>query len=243
MSEKMQGGEIRIENRLTRWFDNYWYYYKWPVIIAAFVIIVVLVCTLQMCQKESSDVQIIYAGPHSFAGDGPRELASAFSAVLPEDFDGDGQKKVTVLHMLLYSEEQIAALKAEAEANDEENIILNSTYLAQELNKFNQLILSGEYSICLLDPWLYETVCESGGFLPLVDALGSKPEGAQDDYAIRLCDTDFGRYFTGAAALPEQTLLCFRREGTLSTLLNRDHAARTYQNSLSLFRAVMAFEE
>ncbi|MBR6709159.1 MAG: hypothetical protein IKL84_05720, partial [Clostridia bacterium] len=149
MNEKIRGGEIKIENRLTRWFDNYWYYYKWPVIIAAFIILLGVILTVQMCQREDSDVQIIYAGPHSFAGAGPGELAAAFSAVLPEDYDGDGHKTVTVVPMLLYSEEQVAELKAEAEANDEEEIVLNSIFLSQELNKFNQLILSGEYSICL----------------------------------------------------------------------------------------------
>ncbi|MBR3680180.1 MAG: hypothetical protein IKL87_08280, partial [Oscillospiraceae bacterium] len=100
-----------------------------------------------------------------------------------------------------------------------------------------------EYSICLLDPWLYETVCESGGFLPLTEAIGSKPEYAQDDYSVRLCDTPFGQYFTGASALPEETLLCFRRQGTLDTMLNRKHAEKTYQNAMELFRAVMAFDQ
>ena len=43
MSEKMQGGELRVENRFTRWLDNYWYHYKWHTVIGVFVLIVVLI--------------------------------------------------------------------------------------------------------------------------------------------------------------------------------------------------------
>ncbi|MBQ8396794.1 MAG: hypothetical protein IJX53_01180 [Clostridia bacterium] len=241
MADKMQGGEIRIENRFTRWIDNYWYYYKWPVLIGAFALIVVLVCTVQMCAKETPDVNVVYAGSHSFGQQGPSEVAAAFSALMPEDYNGDGRKEVAVTNLLVYSEAQIRA-QEEAALAEGENLVVNSSFFAQEKQKFSQLLMSGEYTIVLAADWLYEEMKGTGIFLPLAEALGTAPEGAYDDCAIYLKDTAFGQYFTALAALPEDTLICYRRQGSLGTLLNQDKAERTYLNGLDTFRAVMNFD-
>ena len=240
MADKLQGSEIRIENRLTRWFGNYWYYYKWPVILIAFVLIVVLVCTVQMCMKETPDVNVIYAGSHSFEHEGTGEIAAAFSAVMPEDYNGDGRKNVTVANLLVYSSEQIKAQQEAASAQGE-NLVVDGMFFAQEQQKYNQLLMSGEYTIILVEDWLYEETKDTDIFLPLAEALGEKPEAAYDDCAIRLCDTAFGRYFSALSELPEATLICFRRQGSIGTLLNREKSERTYLNGLDTFRAVMNF--
>ena len=243
MSEKMQSGEIRVENRFTRWLDNYWYHYKWHTVIGAFVLIVVLICTLQMCTKEKTDVNILYAGSYSFVESGGTELSSAIGAVMPKDYNGDGRKQVGISSLYVLSEEQIKALRQELIESGEENPLINTGYYAQELNKFYQLLQTGEYSICLMEAWIYETVRENGAFLPLSEALGSKPEAAYDDYTVRLSDTDFGRYFTAAAEMPADTLIGFRRQGSLTSLMNRERAEKTYAQALETFRAIMNFEE
>lgn len=241
MSEKMQGGEIRIENRFTRWMDNYWYYYKWPVIIGAFFLIVILVCTVQMCAKETPDVNVIYAGSHSFGQQGPGEVAAAFSALMPQDYNGDGRKSAAVANLLVYSAEQIREQQAAA-SEEGENLTVNGAFFAQEKQKFSQLLMSGEYTIVLAADWLYEEVKGTDIFLPLAEALGEKPEGAYDDCAMRLADTAFGQYFTALAELPEDTLICFRRQGSLGTLLNQKKSQKTHLNGLDTFRAVMTFD-
>lgn len=241
MSEKMQGGEVRIENRLTRWFDNYWYYYKWPVIIVAFALIVVLICTVQMCSKETPDVNVVYAGSHSFGQAGPADAAAAFSAVMPSDYNGDGRKEVAVANLLVYSAAEIKE-KQEAAAADGDSLVVDGNFFAQEQQKFSQLLMSGEYTIVLVADWLYEEYCETGIFLTLAEALGEAPEVRYDDCAVYLKDTAFGQYFTALQELPEETLICFRRQGSLGTLLNQKRAEQTYLDGLDLFRAVMRFD-
>ncbi len=243
MNEKKQGGEIRVDTRLSRWLENYWYHYKWHTIILAFALIVVLICTLQMCTKEDADVNILYAGSHSFVESGRGELSSAVGAVMPRDYNGDGRKQAGISALYILSEEQIKALRHELIESGEENPLINAGYYAQELNKFYQLLQTGEYSICLMESWIYEKVRENGVFLPLSEALGSKPDLAYDDYTIRLSDTAFGRYFTAAAELPADTLIGFRRQGSLTSLMNRDRAEKTYAQALETFRAMMNFEE
>lgn len=240
MNDKLQGGDIQVENRFVRWFKNYWYYYKWPVIVAAFALIVVLICTLQMCSKDNADVSVVYAGSYNFVGEGTGKLEAAFSGLMPEDYNGDGKKSVAVASLMIYSEEQLEEMKAAADEAGEDYVV-NAVYFAQEKQKFNQLLMSGEYTICLIEEWLYEETRETGIFLPLADALGEVPEGAYDDCAIRLGNTGFGQYFTAAQALPEETLICFRQQGSLGTLLNKDKAQADYDHALETFRAVMAF--
>ncbi len=240
MNEKIHGGEIRYENRLTKWFHNYWYYYKWPVIGISFALIVVLICTLQMCGTVSADVNLLYAGSYNFVGEGAGKLESAVAGLLPEDYNGDGRKTAAAATLMVYSEAEIADRLREAEEAGEEYVV-NAVYFAKEKQKFNQLLMSGEYSIFLIADWLYEETKGTDIFLPLTDALGSRPENAYDDCAMRLSDTAFGQYFSALQNLPDNTLICFRRQGSIGTLLNADRANADYRDALEAFRALMQF--
>lgn len=241
MRDKLQGGEIQVNNRFTRWAENFWYHYKWHTIAAMFVLFAVVVCSVQMCSKEEADVNVLYAGFYSFEQQDSTPLAQAVASLLPKDYNGDGRKEVSVASLLVYSTEQIQAAQAEAEANGD-TLTINTAFFAQEQQKFSQLLMSGEYYIVLAEDWLYEQAKETGIFLPLVDALGEKPENAYDDCAMRLCDTGFGQYFTAVQELPKETLICFRRQDALTSLLHQDKAEEDYLKALEVFRALMAFE-
>lgn len=241
MSEKMQGGELRINNPIVRWFENYWYYYKAPVIGIAFALSVIIICTVQMCQKDSPDVNILYAGAHNFAQVGTTEVEAAFTAVMPEDYNGDGRKEASVVNLMVYSAEQIKAAEAEAaEAGDP--LAVNTMLFAQEKQKFSQLLMTGEYTIVLCADWLYDEMKGTGVFMPFTEAIGAKPAAARDDASIYLRDTGFGQYFTALGELPEETVICFRARGSLGTLLNEGKAEKTFMAGLDTFRAVMGFD-
>ena len=45
-------------------------------------------------------------------------------------------------------------------------------YNDEQVTSFDNLIMAGEYSICILDPWLYERVKGAGGFRKLSEVLG-----------------------------------------------------------------------
>ena len=50
--------------RFRIWLDNYIYHYKWHTIIALFLVFTITVCSVQMCDKESYDVYVVYAGDY-----------------------------------------------------------------------------------------------------------------------------------------------------------------------------------
>ncbi len=243
--QKEQGGEIVYESKLTAWFDNFWYHYKWTAIIVIFALLVVLVCTLQTCSKEKNDVSVLYAGPEYFMfnGEGVANIESALEYVLPDGAAGkDGQKKVALVYHQIFSEEEIKAIKAEAEKNGEEAYI-DAGFNSQNLQAFQNLILAGEYSVCLLSPYLYDMVSASGGFRLLSDVLGYTPEGAIDDTGIRLCDTAFGQYYPGVKELPKDTILCLRSDVSVGTFMGGKKNKEQYEKSEMLFRAILEFEE
>ena len=60
---------IKIEKgRFGVWLENFWYHYKWHSIVTLFIILVVTICTVQMCKKEEYDVHFIYAGSEQIRG-------------------------------------------------------------------------------------------------------------------------------------------------------------------------------
>ena len=43
---------IKSMKNLRKWFENYWYHYKWRTLIVAFFAIIIVVCMVQMMQKK-----------------------------------------------------------------------------------------------------------------------------------------------------------------------------------------------
>lgn len=231
--DKLQEKEIKYENRVTKWFNNYWYYYKWKVIIAAFLIFVLIFCTVQACSNTEDDIVVIYAGEFLSTSLEVPNIEGALSSVLPEDYSGDGKKTVSMSMMTVYSEERIVEL-------EKQDIVIHRPTNDSEVGKFQDLIVTGEYNLCLLDPWLYETVRKQGGFAKLSDVLGYTPDSAVDEYAVRLSDTEFGQYFAGVNAMPEDTYVCLRTPGALQSMIGGK--SEKFDQAAALFKAIVEFK-
>lgn len=231
--DKLPQNEIKYENKITKWFHNYWYYYKWKVIIAAFFIFVAVVCTVQACSNTENDMIVMYAGEFLSTSPEVPNIEDALSAVLPEDYSGDGKNTVVLSMMNVYSEERIKEL-------EEQGYIISRPNNDNELGKFQDLIVAGEYNVCLLDPWLYETVQKQGGFAKLSDVLGYTPESAVDEYAIKLSDTEFGQYFAGVSSLPEDTYLCLRTPGALQSMFGVK--SERFDQAIAMIKAIVEFK-
>ena len=92
--EKTSGNDIVIENRLLRWLDNFWYHYKWHVIIIAFLVFVSTVSFAQCTQREEGDVTLVFAGSTTLTAEQHQNVVGVFNAVAPKDKDG---KQLTTL--------------------------------------------------------------------------------------------------------------------------------------------------
>lgn len=241
--DKFQGGDIKIENRFTKWFENFWYHYKWTTIGVIFAVVVFVICTLQTCEKESFDSYVMYGGPYVIEGEDMSNFRQALGVVLPDELDSDGEKKVGIVANFIMSKEEIEAAKKESENDTSEgSFYIDPVFISQNKQKFDNLIVAGEYSVCFLSPYLYEEVKAAGGFMPIADMFEEVPKGAFDEYGIRLCETDFGSYFPGVNVLPTDTVLCMRRISTMGSFLNKGATEEAYERSMKLFKSIVNYE-
>ena len=240
MEEKISGSKIdysKSDNKIINWFRNYWYYYKWIVIGIVFALVVIVFCTVQTCSSTSNDITILYAGPFPPANSGVPEMQNSLEAVLPEDFNGNGEKNVSLAMLMIYSEEQLKAIEA-----SDSTIEIDRYQNSLEYQKFQSLIVSGEYYVCMLDPWLFDEVNKEGLFLSLEEAIGYKPEKAANDYAIKLSDTEFGQYYAAMKLLPEDTYLCIRTPGAMQEMTGKGSESKSFKEAVATIKAIIEFK-
>lgn len=222
--------------KIKKWLENYWYHYKWATIIVLFFVTVFAIGIYQMASKSDYDTQIVYAGPVILMSEDQVEgVSDAFEAILPSDYDGDGDKTILLHDFTILSDEQYQQKLEEAEGA----LAFDPSTRTNYIQSIMTLYSTGESSISLLDPYVYNIFRRQDAFVPLAEVLGEKPEYALDDYTVRLSDTPFGQYFGSLDALPEDTVLCFRKASQLST---SDKVKAQYEFDRKLFAAIFTFE-
>ena len=90
MNDKYTGSDIHIKSPLLEKLDNFWFYYKIPVIVALVVAFILSVCIVQSCSKEKEDVSVMYAGPYLYSASEFGRVQGELNSVMPADFDGNG---------------------------------------------------------------------------------------------------------------------------------------------------------
>lgn len=168
--------------KVKQWFENFWYHYKWTVIIATFFIVVAVVCISQMATKEHYDMYIRYVGDASISDTQYQDIKRAFEKT-KLDLNDDGETVVSF--------EQVAYI------SDPDNLMINEiNSMAKETLS---VLVSQQYYIYLMDTAAYEVYKDSNAFERL-DMIFEEDisDIAYDDYAIRFSQTDFCK---GAAGM------------------------------------------
>ena len=108
-------------------------------------------------------------------------------------------------------------------------------------NSFTTHVFTGESSICLLDPEWYEMLLEQNAFVPLGQVLDSVPEYANDEYSVRLCDTEFAKSYSCLNVFPDDTLLCIRRMSTASLIQKDETEDEKYMQNKAAFCRIFGY--
>ena len=92
--DKIEAGDINIaeKSKFFKWLDNFWYHYKWTLLIAVFFIVVLVVGLVQLFSKTESDATVMYAGPYQLSNDEINAIRNDLTSLLPYDFNGDEKK-------------------------------------------------------------------------------------------------------------------------------------------------------
>ncbi len=234
--EKLSEAKIVPEGKFLRWFDNFWYHYKWPTIIVSFFVIVLLVCTLQMCTNEKEDITLAYAGPAYLTANDVDNIKKVMNHVMPEDFDNNGEKTSAFVHYQIYSEEQIKNIQKE-HPDEDIGLYIDRAYNSNNYDEFYKYIQTGESSVCLIDPSLFEALKENNRILELSEVLGYTPENSIDNYGLRLGDLAIYDEYSVLKKLPEDTVVCILR----SLVVGKSSKPKLYAQEMDMFSAIVEF--
>lgn len=240
--DKNSDADIVIENKFFKWVENFWFYHKWHVLIAVAAILLLFIVIDQVIVRESDDIVIMTAGPYKPTANQVIDMGAAFEQILPYDFNGDGEKIVSTTHTEVYSKDQLIKYQDDYKAEHGELPLINSGLNSENHKSFSNLIVAGEYSICIIDEWLYEEVKDAGGFRLLSDLFPEgTPNGAVDDFAVRFCETDFAKSFSCFDSLPESTLICLRTPSVMESWFRKDSDEK-YAQAEEMFLAILNFK-
>jgi len=239
MEDKISAAEIKDNSKFLKWLDNYWYHYKVPTIIVLFISIVLLVCTLQMCATDDKqDITVLYSGPFLMMGSEHENVRNVLNYVMPEDFNGDGRKYTELITYQVASEQQIKDMEAETDENGNPKYSINRQYYTNEYSNYSNMLITGEFALCFLDPWLYESLANSDRLKALMVLVGEMPNGAVVDFGVRLGDTAMYQYYDVLKILPEDTVICLLKPYVFGETSKED----IYARSVNMFKAVVEFE-
>lgn len=242
------GGDVKISTPLIKKIENFWYHYKWHSIAALFLVIAILVCSLQMCARVEVDFHLLYAGGteisrRSEGGDIPvyNQLTGAVGAYV-SDVDGDGKKNVSLTTYFALSPDEIK------EIEESDGVEVNYQLLASDAEAMRTRFSVGEYYLCLVSPYVYGQYRGSEGS-PLFTSLAPYvPEGVEVEYysdsAIKLSSTKFWQDNPIVReALPEDTLLVLRTKGAAGGVLgNAKENERNFNRAADALRAMLGGE-
>lgn len=237
--EKLPEGSIAERSKFIGWLDNFWYHYKWPTIITAFFLTVAIICTVQMFSREKYDTTVTYSGPYRMNSEERADFERLMDSLCPEDYDGSGEKNVQYVIYQIYSEDEIMAEKESVEAAGGQ-YQMNTQYNQSEYSGFNTFVMSGECSVYMVSPYLYNTLREGGRLKTLESVFGKDLPAATDAYGcgVRLGDTELYKYNPAVQMLPADTVICL----LAPTVVGNSSHEGNYARSVALFRAMVEFK-
>lgn len=223
--------------------DNFWYHYKWHTIFTVFFLSVFLICTVQCMQKEDPDAMILYSGPSVITAEGKAVIGQVFSGRLDDDFNGDGNKIVSLTDVVILSDDQIKE-KEESAKEDGELLYYDPTTRTSSFEQVKNWLISGEMLIAILDPYVYERFSGQNLFVPLTEILdesGDLSRLAYDEYAVSLDALDFIQYNPELKEAFSGAVMCLVKP-TVTSMLSGNDGEAWYGAHRSLFRRIVNFE-
>lgn len=244
--DKLVARDIKAASPVLRWLDNFWYHYKWTVIVVIFFVTVAVVGIVQMVTRPSYDTSICLASTYKMNKEERADLEALLERICPEDFNGDGETLINLVEYQIYSEEEFnaEAERYEAMTNEDgepDQFQINRQFNSDEYKNFSNFTMTGETSVYILSPYLYGILRDAERLKPLSEVYtdGNLPAGALDDgYGIALKDTDFYKYNPAAQIYPENAILCVHKP----TIAGRSKSEARYAEDVAFFKAIADFE-
>ncbi len=230
MEEKYEGGEI--VSPFMKKLDNFWYHYKWHSLIALFFVLVITVCSVQMCTREEYDIHILYAGPNDIkktADEGLSDYRILYTSLklATSDYDGNGEVNPNLQTLFLPSAEEIEKINASLPTGYE----VQTQVVTENGDQFNSLMILSDYYLCILSEANYLAYRDRGEgfFVSLAPYVGENEVEYYDERkeAVYLDSLAFGE-LPGCADLDETTVICLRSVSEVAKRADRKGSAEQF---------------
>ncbi len=221
--EKFLAHDVRFS---AKW-ENFWYHYKWHTVVSLFLVFVVLFLGLQTCPKNEYGYFVMYAGPKSLSTKDTMAMADGLEAIA-EGAGLEQGKQVSFSYLFINMDKDSGT----------------GGLTSQNLQVFDDDIITGKSIVLLISPDLYRRLIESDGGIVVLDEY--LPEGEHtaefaDDTHRGILLSSLGLYEQeGFSALPADTLVCLRSPVSLGNLFRPEKAQKEYGKYETLFRAILA---
>ena len=239
-NQEKYSGEVKMKSPLLERIENFWYYHKWHTIVAAFLVVAILIMTLQFCQKTSFDAHIVYAGHYEIermSGDGDSPYSNILSELklVTPDIDGDGTINIDFRNLFVINDAE-----AEALIQGKDGYEINYNLVKEDSNTFYQLMLMSDYYVCFLSERLFLEYSEKydGIFAPIAPYTA---EGKEYEYVgesgIYLRSLDGFGTLPEFSKLPDDTVICLRALSDMSKSRYKD----TFKASEQIVKNILSY--
>lgn len=225
--------------KFLKWLDNFWYHYKWRVIIIGFFALVFIICATQCALKKDADVSLLYVGPEVVSDEAYFEMEVLLSSRIDGDINNDGEKRAQITDVVLLSDEQLAEKQEEA-AKEDDYLYYDTTKRLSAFENAKNWMISGEMLICVLDPYVYGLFEGLDLFVPLDQYLDEVPEYAYDAYSLVFAELPFVDYFDALKPIAEDTVICLVKPTYLASFSGNQKDDR-YEAHMALIQKMVAF--
>lgn len=172
--------------------ENIWYHYKYVILIALAALIMVSVALAQSISKKDPDISVYHISTVGLTASSQDNFRESMK-LIADDYNGDGQVVIDFKEEV-YVPEKVNTNPNELSASD----------------RFNLELALGDCVVYIMDGTFYRG--NKDYMCTLESVLGSAPDYAYDDCAIRLCDLPGYKYLPGLQDFEENSYLCLRKK-------------------------------
>ena len=213
-------------DQFKKWLDNYWYHYKWMTIIILFFTIALSVCLVQCSQKDEYDMYALYAGPCHIGGSESTQLRDAINDFMEAD------KQNVCLNNFVY------VSSSKKDEYKEGDAYVNEGINMQQTSDFFDFLYTASFNMLIVDSELYSLIRKDEILTPISEISEIMTDSSSDGYSVRLYDTTLPDKYSIFAKMPEDTLLCFRKNVLMQNLAS-NKSVQFYEYQKSIFKKII----
>lgn len=217
---------MKENSKISDFFENVWYHYKWLILIVLVLASVIIVSVTQILQKGDPDIHVLFIGQNYITAEGRNEAEESLNKV-STDYNGDGKLSMDLVELT------VTTIPGQS---------YDYVYQQDALTRFETEIRAGMSTIFIVEESFYEKIKTAGLAAPLsvVFGEGNVPENSFDEYSFRLRDLDIAEE-AGFSRFPRESYVCIRHSPE-NDEINYSRTMEDYENNLDFFKKFVTYK-